>query len=463
MDNNTNRQELLNFGRNFQKLQFLRNRLKKSSIFFNGGIPKYEWSKKHLGDTYDKVIIASQGIEKLGETKNTSYTVIGGWCVMRTFCIQKISNGQLIDPISGKPQKIISIQQVSDWIKKAISMDGIVQAIGIYNGKEYVAISEVQLWFMKICNTLEMCLERNLNEKEKETVYKSIEFAEKKRYKITKKYIEYVSGKNINLVRIVDKDIFKELVIARDALFNKVGITINDLAKPLLTRLLKTSDDELSINIKTKKALIQYIDTSSIVWLMYTGYYVKLLQKHNYIKTPYVIIIEPFSPIHNNESRVLFNHLVYSGENAYLNKKGINNNLAYIAISESSSYNFNKSTSYLNISQVPNINNYKMFINLLKKDKSINELDLSINEAFQLGFNYLPYGKCKQLLLEMIRIIKEYKKEKKIIKTNIKKDQRSARQEKLISLKNNYKNHIYKLSIQVIDNVEHAFSIIFKD
>jgi hypothetical protein len=406
-------QILLNNARDPNKLQVIRNRLRQhDGGIYNGSLPESSWSKKYLGDMYQKVVLATPDIETFG-TPNNEFTVLGGWCAIRTKCNLDMAKGIITDPLSGNRTNYNSVTQVAEWIQRAVSADQIVETIGTYTGDIYAAISEEQLWTEKVINAVEQHLKKRLTDHEKELLDHSIGIAETKRYTITKNYLEYVTGKSINLTRIIDKDIYNNIVSERNKLLEIVGTTIDDLVKPILNRAKTKSKiiDEIAMQ-ETLKDLYHYIDSYSLVWLMYTGAYLNILKSKGFIKTPKAIIIEPWSHAFSNEARAVFNANIFKGANNYSQAKGLNEDLAFVGIDEASKFNWKQNSATQPISMVPNISNLDQYFNMLDNNLSISSIDLRINESFINGVNYLPYGKCKQILIQMIALRDEYRKDR---------------------------------------------------
>lgn len=455
-----NNQILLKHARDPGKLSIIRERLSRNTgRIFNGVALNPDWAQKYLGDTYEKVILAPKGIDSLGESKDSFFTVLGGWCAVRTKCLRDMGRGILTNPISGKRSQIKSISQVAYWIENAISADQIVETIGIYKGLNYAAISEENLWTKKVINTLELNLNRDLIDSEKQTIRNAIIIAEEKRYKITKKYIEYILNKKVSLTRIVDTHIYEDLIDGRDTMFERMGITVDDLVEPLIERILNNPDAELKIGTKTRKDLLNYINSSSLVWFMYTGPYLKILQKKKFVTTKKGIIIEPWSHAISNESEAKFNSLFFTDNNSYLYSGGINEDIAFITIDEVSSYNWKPSKGFLSISEVPNINNYESIINQLQEDISGADLNLGNNKSFMYGVNYLPYGDCKEALIEMIHIADNFHHKRKVFKNTYKEN--LVKLEKIQSIKGEYSKSMKKKAEIVNMELKKMFSDIF--
>lgn len=452
------KQSLLNNSRDKLKIEIIRSKLGlPRGGLYQGCLPKHKWAQENIGQTYSKTILASKGIESM---KFGTYTALGGWCSLRTKCVNDLSKGILTDPKTGLIQKYKNVDEVVQWLSNAISADQIVESIGLYNGTSYAAISEERLWSEKVIRIMQKYFSRKLLSFEKDKIRLSIRISDDKRYQITKKYIEIVQNKKINLTKIIDNDIFSDLVKSRDKILRDFNISLMDLGKRLITNrgLLKNKNDD------EKKAIQEdlhfYINNYSIVMLMYTGYYLEILKENNYIKTPKAIVIEPYPHIQSNEFEGEFKGMVFSsnqGKNNYHVEGGINENIGFIAIDDVSTYACKRIKLIKSISEVPNIKNYNKFIDSLSFDKNVSILDLRNNPVFMLGINYLPYGKCRKALLEMIEIRNEYL----IRKSKIKYYHENESFYEITELKKNKSLQIHKQALIVLDELDKLFSRIF--
>ena len=452
------KQKLLNNSRDTLKIEIIRSKLclPKGGLY-KGCLPKYKWSEENIGQTYYKTILASKGIENM---KFGTYTVLGGWCSLRTKCVNDLSKGIFTDPKTGFIQKYKNVDEVADWIAHAISVDQIIESIGMYNGDSYAAISEEYLWSEKVIRIVQKYFSRKLLNSEQDKIRQSIRISDDRRYQITKKYIELVQNKKITLTKIIDSDIFSELVLARDKMLNDFNISLVDLGRQLTTNrgLLKNKN-------KNDKKEIQedinfYINNYIIVMLMYTGYYLEILRAKGYVKTAKAIVIEPYAHVQSNEFEGEFKGAVFSsdkGKNNYHIKGGINENIGFIAMDDVSTYACKRVKLIKSIFNVPNIKNYNKFIDILSTDKNISILDLRNNPVFMYGINYLPYGKCRKALLEMVDIRNEYL----IRKRKIKYYPENESFYEIKELKKNKSILIYKHALIVLNELDRLFSKIF--
>ena len=454
-------QTLLNNARDLGKLIKIRTRLSQpKGGIFEGVIPEKKWADKILGETFNKVILASKGIESLSSLSDI--TVLGGWCAIRTKCMKTLSLGKLTNPQTGIEKKYSNISEVCNWIKTTISLDQIVESVGIYNGKNYALISEECLWAEKIINTVELHLKRMLTDKEKSMIKNSLITAEMRRYKITKKYIEFIQKEKINITLIKDHDILNDLQIERNKLLKKVGTTVRKLTEPILKRTKLESKD---IGKLKKTSILQnisnHIERYSLVWFMYTGPYLNILKKYNYIKTNKAIIIEPWLHIYDNEAQAVFNYQVFGknfGENNHLKRGSLNKDIAIIGIDEPSEFNWERTNSNKSISTIPNVVNYKHFFKKNLVQNSLKELELRNNQAFIMGINYYPYNKTKKLLMKMINISQSFKEIKKNLKST-----NSSFQTEIKKVKREKAKEMLKTSEAVIKQLEKLSSTLFQD
>jgi hypothetical protein len=404
-------QPILENSRDRLKLRMIRERLgREEGGIYNGYLPSREWSEKYLGESSDKVILASPGISKIDE----DFTVLGGWCAVRTKCLRDISSGFLTNLLTGERIRIDSVETLAEWLLESISADQIIESIGVVKGTDYVAISEEQLWAQKIVNATEQFLKRNLTKDELSLVENAISINEKRKYEITKQYIEFIVGKPVKFLRVVDRNIYDDLIQVRDNLLLQFDTSINELIAPTMNRIIRQNKNKIKfIEKSSRSSMYDYIDKYSLVWIMYTGPYLELLKSKGYVHTEKAVIIEPWSHPSGSEleAKALFNEKIFGSElgiNNYLYPGGINENLGMIGMDEISNYSFAKSKVTDSISDVPNIKNYKIFIEQLQSNESISNLDLVSNRAFFFGVNYNPYGKSRIALLKMIEIRNDY-------------------------------------------------------
>lgn len=455
------KQLILDYSKDKGKLKKIRKDLSnKGGSLFNSTLTYNNHVDLFLGEGYQKTISLSKGFEDAGLSADET-TVLGGWCAARTKCLLEIEKGNLFNPIKGSVIPL-TFKNLIDWIQTAISGDQIIDSVGIYNGDKYALISEQLLWSRKIARAFETGSNTILNNTEKNLILDAIKISENRRFLITKKYIEFVKGKRIDLVKFTDSEIWDDLVKARNVLLDQIGISLKDLVAPFIENRF---NHDLKQDINAQNDLKNYIDEYSLVWTMYTGPYLQLLKKLGIISTQNAVIIEPWSHARSNEGQIKLNDTIIqtSSRNHYLGNKGINKNLGFIAISESSEYNFKSTRTSLTISKVPNIQNYKLYFDRLNADSSISNLDLSRNKSFVLASNYLPYGKAKDLLVQMIVISNEYKNRKLKIKNNNLNflDNNSRNKEEVRSLRGIKSKEMQNISLRLNDILFAMFEEIF--
>ncbi len=459
-------QELLNSARENQKLLIIRDMLQQP----NGGIPdgklpSHDWAEKFLGETFHKVILATNGIEKLGE-KGYEFTVLGGWCAVRTQCLKEISEGKLTDYISGETKTFTTTFEVARWLQSAIAFDQIIEAVGKYNGTEYVAISEERMWTEKVVHALERYFSRKLHQTEKDEIQIAIHNAEEKRYECTKRYLEYASGKKINLLRVVDRDIYKDLELARTRLFRKLNISLSDLTKSTIDRITNRKQilevNELENFIKS---INSYIKSYSLIWMMYTGPYLSILKKKGFVKTPKAIVIESwnhFSGI-EIEAKTEFNYRLFgqnNGENNQLQPHSINEDIAFIAMDEPSDFRWKRHRRTRKINKVPNIHNVEKYVHTLSVSPTITSLDLSKNEVYQECFNFIPYKQGFTLLNKMQTIASDYRTTRK----NMLDKQNSASNMKsqVAKLRSQKEHELKEIAVKALEEMKTMLQFVFQ-
>jgi hypothetical protein len=256
-----------------------------------------------------------------------------------------------------------------------------------------------------------------LTEKQGQLVLDSLRSNENKKFIATKKYLEAISGSELEVVKFTDSEIWDDLISARDKLFLSSNTTLEDLAQFMVQN---RSSHNQSLDSKIINDISVYIRDYSLVWTMYSGFYLEILKKKKIVNTKFGLIIEPWVHSRSNEAQILLNeNLIESSvNNHYLNPAGINKNLGFIAISEYSSYNFKSTRVNNSINEIPNLLNYRGFIEKLGNSASIDNLDLTKNETFMLACNLFPYGMVKTYLNEMVEIANDYKSQKLKIKSN---------------------------------------------
>lgn len=413
---------LINQARDVTFLNKIRTKLSENTGGIHEGyIPNDVWLNRIIGETAEKFVLASPNIEQLDNVD--SITILGGWCALRTKCLQDLSSGYLTDVKTGEKLRIFNIKDITEWLTKAISFDQIYDAVGTYTGNFYTILSETYLWSLRVADTIEKLLNRKLDEKDFKKIISAIRIAEEQRYKLTIEYIKsYYSNQQKDLIKVNvvwDFDIIDELKKIRDTLLQQVNLNLHNFIVHFSSNLqtnntFKSTDADTAQEIES---ITKYLDAYSLVWMTYTGPYLEVLKKLDYVNTQTAIIIEPWSHayIGSLRARNEFNTLFLSGKNQYLHPDGINSSLAFVAIDQIGDFNGTRHRTSKSISEVPNIYNFKNFVETNLYAESISSLNLQQNNAFNLGYNYLCFGDYKNILKEMIDLSIEYKNVRKNI------------------------------------------------
>ncbi len=328
--------------------------------------------KQQFDQFGERIIGTSKGIDKL-EINNI--TAIGGWCAIRTADYERLKQGVVPNPLTGEVLKYNSPRDVAEWIEQAISIDQIIEAIGIYSGQNYAAISEEKLWGDRVKQTVANKLRRSLTNKEKVEIDIALDTAETRRYEFTQRYIDYITQRKNNLIRFVDGDIWQDLVRVRNEMLK--------IAKIDLNKLLKMFPEEIAS-----------IPGYSIVWGMYTGPYLALLKSKGYVSTSKGVIIEPYThALSETRSKAYINDQIFGYQtNNYLVPKGVNKDLGFAAFIDAVSPKGERLGRIITLDGLPNFQNYQDFLKRLSEDPRCGALTLSDNPSFIWGVNLFPYG-----------------------------------------------------------------------
>lgn len=402
--------------------------------------PMESWISSNLGEFGVKVIGVSDGAENL---ERQDITALGGWCAVRTKDLSGIAeNGTIFNPSTGKESAFSSTAEITDWIKRAVSIDQVVDSIGMYLGDNYAAISEEKLWSDRLIGVIEKRLKRQLSGLEKQEVEDAMQEAEKMRFEYTKRYLQFASGRDINLTRVVDRDIFDGLLEVRDEMLDTAGLPF-----PVFKRIYPNEGTQ----------------NYSIVWGMYTGLYFDLLKRSGYVTTPKGIIIEPWWHAfnENNDAKIDVNSKIFGfGSNLYLGNAGINKNLGYIAFTDVMDGKGDRYRSGYSINEVPNKENYKSFLEKLLGQPDCMNLDLRKNPAFVWGVNLLPLGVTASLLNKMVDTKDAWQNEKVGINSSS-----QSKQEKIQAVADaraRYKKGMGDLASLVISELERMLIFVFE-
>lgn len=454
------KQLILEYSKDKDKLNKIRMELShKNGKFFNDSVMFNKEIEEFLGDGYEKTISISRNLldDKLSLQ---DITALGGWCAVRTKCLTLMSQGILMGPMGDVWD--YSLENLHTLLQECVGGDQIIDSVGFYNGDKYALISEQFLWSRKVISAYFQATGKVLNKLEQQKIVDSIGIGENKRYLATKKYLEFIKQRKIDLVKFTDLEIWDDLVAARDALLKEISIDMQDLVRPFVeNRLNKSHKNDIFVLNDMEKFVSDY----SLVWTMYTGKYLEILKKRGIIDTNNALIIEPWTHARSNEGQIALNEYIAKSSpyNLYMDNRGINKNLGFVSIIESSLYNFKSTRVFKLINEIPNNKNYESFIGLLNDDPAISNLDLSQNPTFLLTANYLPYGKAKELLLQMIIISTEFKNRRlKIKQNNVDAYDHSTLNQKDVSiLRKNKSSELKSISLKLNDMLFQMFNYIY--
>ena len=334
----------------------------------------------------------------------------GGWCSFFTGDFNLISHGILPDPLTGEGKTITSVEQVTNWIAKAIRLDQIVEAIFPLNAQTHLGIEEVALWSEKLSLKLELFFGRKLSGQERNLIFESITKAARLRKTFTDNFLRVTSKvPNISVTQFTDQEIWIELNQTRDELFSLAGI--NDF---------QTAD----------------LQTEGLLWMQYTQPYVQVLQQAGLIpnNTECVIFSEPInhaSPFIPNDPALSkavkqFFTVVFDGENVFWGENSLNRNVGQLAMlpcfgirskinpatnlplkdSQRVINTIKGSRQQLTVADVPNNTNWQDFLDSLDPNE-ISSM-LCDSNLFLWSVNLLcGFNDSLSLLLEIIGIFHE--------------------------------------------------------
>lgn len=351
------------------------------------------FSKPFFGESGDGIIGVSKGAEKL---RIDDITAIGGWCALKTADMDRIRNDSSItDPLTGVTERIISVQQMAEWLERAIDIIQIREAVGIFKGTEYVAISEVESWGDRMKSEAARCLGRSLLPIEITRLEDALNNAELKRFTYTQRYLDYVTKRENNLVRVVDYDISSDLDRIRDEMLEEAGISLK----------------ELQVKFPNERGSLPGY---SRIWGMYLGSWLQLLQTKGFITTSKGMIIEPTShALGETKAKADVNYRIFGDKrNSYLNKTGINANLAFATFADVLYPSGDRMAKKYTVDRLPNPENWPSFLRNIEDDQMSGDLTLSRNPAFIWGVNLFPYGQARTALLRMVLIKDTYQQQK---------------------------------------------------
>lgn len=409
-----------------------------------------------LGDFAPRVLMVSD--------PNNAYTLIpeqlaiaGGWCALRTKDVTDLSQqGIIMNPLSGELEKITSVDQVASWIGKSIAFDQIIESVGPVKGAEYAVISERRLWSERIALKLSRVLERTLTPADKNKIERAIDQADIARAIMTEKYLKFLLGDKDGIVfrRVVDDDIWQDLKQARNEMLRLAGLSIEGLKR-------KFPKENAAI------------ESSSLVWSMYSEPYFDTLRKNGYIRNKTVFIAEPI--LHACAETLPENELstrVYQNKGVYFDPDGFNPNTGFIAYIECLTSRGENIRRELRAGEVPNIANWQRLFNggEMIDPESNAVLNPPDNKIFLWGTNLLPYGKTREALLALVDIQEEFKKERKMINsqfmtgaTKPQADTKSLLQRKTGELREAFEKRVVDENIKIAIQLKELFAYLTCD
>lgn len=327
--------------------------------------------------------------------------VSGGWCALRTADANDLDKGIVMDPQTGTPTPIKSVEQVTDFIRNGAAFDQIVDAIGTPNNPalERVSISESKLWADKIVQKM-IRNGMQLTDADRDAIVAAVEQAEIARYQMTERYMRIMTGNpNLSLTRVPDYEVLEDITRARDELLREAHVNLGSLAR--------TYPDE-----KDK------VGNGSIIYSMYSQPYFEALQSRGFIspQRKTFLIVEPvFHAWADSQTGDYLVDKVHRDAGVYF-QRGINSNTGQVAYVECISPNKQSVRRELKCAQVPNVTN---FYALLESGELAAEQNLILdpmqNKLFLWGMNILPTGATLQALEGLISAKQDFDREKKEI------------------------------------------------
>jgi len=414
-------------------------------IDWNGNVPRFSeerveetatWVKKVFGEYDERYLMTARGSSTL-ELQNT--VAIGGICALRTKDLQELQRGFVWDLRRGKPVEYGDVNQVSSYLKNAVSLDQAIEAIGIYRGGDYFVISEEALWSDRVSSIIGSKL--GSRRTDAQTISDAISVAEGRRIKLIQNYISYVTGREPSLSVARDYEIYDGLVAVRDEMLRKAGFR----------------DLQELMDIPSLQAERPMIPGYSLVWGMYTGMYLTLLKKAGYIDNRKKgLILEPWMHARSETGGKSF---VVEGLNKQSNTmlEGCNSDVGFTAFYDCIKQDGGRMRLQDPVVRMPNVANFKDFIKLLSSSGDIGSVNLQVNPAFIWGANLLPYGRTRELLYQMIALKNRYRKRRGEIR-NMNGDKRQIAK----SMKNEYRESISDLSSQVLDKLDQMLVNVFE-
>jgi len=374
-----------NSGKLNKKLIKIRDNITgKGGRLKNGNTLVEQPTKELFEKTHNQIICVPKNFNNwILKTPYPTITTFGGICVLRTYENRTLSlKSKLIDTKTGKHITPNNLKTFIKWIETNISLDQITSAILPNQTNNYILYTEETLWSKKLISYFEKINNTKLNSQQKQLIFKACQNTEKKKFKLVKKYLQHISDKNIKIEHITDTSIMNILIKARNTLFKKTNITIDNITNEVISNLSKP--------INNRKQIYNHLEQYTLVWTLFTGIFWDLMYKNRLIKTKNILITAPWSLTTPNkpDGKSFFNDVVFSSNNQYL-ETGINKNIALIATQEPSTFNHKTYTTNKPINEVINILNWKDKIEEYKK--ATVTLNLDENKVYIATSNYLPY------------------------------------------------------------------------
>lgn len=374
-----------------------------------------------LGDFKSKTILVTDP-QEINSLIPEQLAIAGGWCALRTADINQLNQGLIINPITNQPEKIDSVNQVTDWLAKSTTFDQVTEAIGANIANEAVAISETRLWSTRVCDKLSQIFRKPLEPQEKEQIEQAVEDAELTRFKLTQRYLQLVTNnQSPSLTRVTDRSIWQELAEARDELLSAANISIEDLSR----KFAQSTD---------------YIKNRGRIWAMYSQPYFSKLRNLSFINSPQVLISEPsLHTFATSESGRFIVDNIYHRQGIYFDPQGINPDTGFIVFIEALTSRGKSVRRELPVGACPNISNWEQLFDRRSFSQSDSPLrgilaaenNLSLNPAtnnlFIWGLNFLPFGETLETLEKLILLKKTFDDDKKTTQKQIPQSERGNR------------------------------------
>ena len=370
-------------------------------------------------------------------------TIAGGWCAIRTSEVKKIEDGWLVNPETNTPEPITSVNQVADWIEKAVSFDQVVESIAPINGKQMMAISEVKLWSERISDKVGGVLRKPLSSGEKERIFNAVESADQTRFQLTKRYLNFAtqSDRGDALIRLPDYQIWQELLAARDELLAKAEVSLEALARQ---------------NGNSRP----FLNSLSMVWAMYSEPYFRNLKQSGYISEKTYLLAEPAThAISASPTEADFIYQVYRRLGIYFDRQGLNPNTGYAAFIGCVDSSGKNARPNLELGSIPNLSSWQQWLSEGRL-APINNLTVNLkdNQLLLWGLNLMPFDSgVQQAILNLNNIRVEFSQSKKEISSRF--PGKSA-QQPIEQLKREFEPQIFSQNQVLADRLNSFFQYL---